>query len=184
MRKLIYGINLTLDGCCDHTKGVADAETHAYWTEMLAESGVLVYGRITYELMVPFWPEVAKTQSMDPTANEFARVFDSLEKVVFSRTLKSVEDRNSRLAEADLGDEIRKLKQEAGKDILTGGVNIPGQLLELELIDEYRIVVGPVIAGVGRRLFDEVKLHEGPRLELVELKRFNSGCVAHHYAKV
>lgn len=184
MRKLIYGINLTLDGCCDHTKGVADAETHAYWTGQLRESGVLVYGRTTYELMVPFWPDVAKTQSMDAASNEFARVFDSLEKVVFSRTLKSVVDRNSRLARADLRDEILKLKEEPGKNILVGGVSLPAKLVELDLIDEYRIVVGPVIAGAGRRLFDDVNLSEGPRLKLVELKRFSSGCVAHHYLKV
>ena len=83
MRKVIFGINITLDGCCDHTNQCADEETHEYWTGVLREAGLLVYGRKTYELMVPFWPEVAKTQSATKALNEFARVFDSIERVVF-----------------------------------------------------------------------------------------------------
>jgi dihydrofolate reductase len=183
MRKLIYGINLTLDGCCDHTKGVADSETHEYWTDFLRLGDLLVYGRKTYELMVPFWPEVAKTQSMDQASNDFARVFDSLDRVVFSRTLAQPEDRKTRIVHADLRDEILRLKQEPGTNILTGGVNLPSQLVELDLIDEYRIVVGSVIAGAGRRLFDDVNLAESARLKLVETRTFKSGCVALHYLR-
>src|SRR5690349_16586200 len=183
MRNVVFGINITLDGCCDHTNQFADEETHEYWTGVLREAGLLVYGRKTYELMVPFWPDVAKTQSATKALNEFARVFDSINRVVFSRTLDSAEDKNARIVRTDLRDEILKLKQEQGKNILVGGVDIPSQLIQLGLVDEYRFVVGPVIAGEGRRLLEGVSLPEKLQLKLVESKIFKSGCVALHYVK-
>src|SRR5579871_5691938 len=147
MRKLIFAINTTLDGCCDHTKQMADEETHRYFTQLLRDVDLLVFGRKTYQLMVPFWPEVAKKQSMTAASNEFARVFDSIKKVVFSRTLDNVEDENTRILRANLRDEIVQLKQEQGKAILAGGVDVPSQLIELGLIDEYRFIVGPIVVG-------------------------------------
>jgi len=183
MRNLIFAINTTLDGCVDHTKGVANDETHEYFTDLLREVDLLVFGRITYQLMVPFWPEVAKTQSMTKALNEFAKAFDSIDKIVFSRTLDSAEDKNTRIVRTDLHDEILKLKQEEGKDILTGGVSLPSQLIELGLVDEYRFVVGPIVAGEGRRLLDSVSLPESLQLRLVESKIFKSGCVALRYLK-
>src|SRR5262249_48423207 len=130
MRKLIFAINTTLDGCCDHTKQVADDETHEYFTDLMRDADVLVYGRKTYELMVPFWPDVAKNQSMTKALNEFAQAFDSVNRIVFSRTLDSAENKNTRIVRTNLCDEILKLKQEEGKNILTGGVSIPSQLIE------------------------------------------------------
>jgi len=183
MRNVIFGINTTLDGCVDHTKQIADDETHEYFTDVLREADLLVYGRITYQLMVPFWPEVARSQSMDKASNEFATTFDSIKKVVFSRTLDSVEDGKTRIVRTDPGDEIRKLKQEQGKNILLGGVNLPSQLIKLGLVDEYRFVVGPVVAGEGTRLLEGVSLPERLQLKLVESKIFKSGCVALRYLK-
>jgi len=183
MRNLIYGINLTIDGCCDHTKGIADEDVHDYFTQLIREAGVLVYGRKTYELMVPFWPDIAKNQSMTRALNEFARAFDSVPRVVFSRSIDSVDDENARVVRTGLKDEILKLKQEPGKDILAGGVDVPSQLVELGLVDEYRFVVHPVIAGEGRRLMEDVRLKEGLRLKLVESKVFQSGSVALRYLR-
>ena len=183
MRNVIFGINTTLDGCVDHTKGFADEETHEYWTHILRDVDLLVYGRKTYQLMVPFWPEVAKTQSMSKALNEFARVFDSINKLVFSRSLESAEDKNTRIVRTNLRDEIRKLKQEQGKNILVGGVSVPSQLIELGLVDEYLFVVGPIVAGEGRRLLEGVSLPERLQLQLVESKVFKSGCVALRYLK-
>ena len=183
MRKLIFGINTTLDGCVDHTKGFADEETHEYWTHVLQDAGLLVYGRKTYQLMVPFWPEVAKNQSMTRALNEFAQAFDSLNRIVFSRSLDSVDDRKARIVRTNLRDEILKLKQEPGKNILVGGVDIPSQLMELGLVDEYRFVVGPIVVGEGRRLFDGINLKERFQLKLVDSRIFESGCVALHYLK-
>src|SRR5438128_8990696 len=144
---------------------------------------LLVFVRKTYQLMVPFWPEVAKSQSMTKASNEFARTFDSINKIVFSRSLDSAEDRNTRTVRTNLRDEMLKLKQEEGKNILVGGVDIPSQLIELGLVDEYRFVLGPTIAGAGRRLLEGVSLPEKLQLKLVESKFFKSGCVALRYSK-
>jgi len=183
MRTLIFAINITLDGCCDHTKQIPSQEIHEYFTASMREADLLVYGRKTYELMVPFWPDVAKTQSMTKAANEFARTFDSMNKVVFSRTLNSAEDPRTRIVRTNLRDEIVKLKQQPGKNILVGGVDLPSQLVELGLVDEYRIVIHPVIAGEGRRLFDGVRLQEKLQLKLVESQALKSGHVALRYLK-
>jgi dihydrofolate reductase len=183
MRNLIFGINTTLDGCVDHTKQFADDETHKYFTHLLRDADLLVYGRKTYQLMVPFWPEVAKNQSMDEASNEFARTFDSINKIVFSRSLDKADDRNTRIVRGNLHDEILKLKQEQGKNILVGGVDIPSQLIQLSLVDEYRFVVGPIVVGEGRRLLEGVSLPERSQLKLVESKIFESGCVALRYLK-
>jgi dihydrofolate reductase len=183
MRNVIFGINITLDGCCDHTKQIGDEETHEYFTQLMREGDLLVFGRKTYELMVPFWPEVAKNQNMDKASNEFARAFDSINKIVFSRSLESVEDKNTKIVRTNLHDEFLKLKQEQGKNILLGGVSIPSQLIELGLVDEYRFVVNPTVAGEGRRLLEGVSLPERLQLKLVDSKIFKSGCVALRYLK-
>jgi dihydrofolate reductase len=183
MRNIIFAINISLDGCVDHTKQVADEETHEYFTDLMLDVDLQVFGRITYQLMVPFWPEVAKNQSMDKASNEFARRFVSINKVVFSRTLESAEDRNTKIVRTNLHDEILKLKQEEGKNILVGGVSIPTQLIELGLVDEYRFVVGPIVAGEGRRLLEGVGLPQSLQLKLVESKVFGSGSVALRYLK-
>ncbi|HEX7286773.1 MAG TPA: dihydrofolate reductase family protein [Candidatus Angelobacter sp.] len=181
MRKVIFAINITLDGCCDHTRQFADDETHEYFTQLIRAAGLLVYGRKTYQLMVPYWPEVLKDRSATKADTEFARAFDSISKVVFSRSLDSAADKNTRIVRTGLRDEILKLKQEQGKDILVGGVSVPSQLIELGLVDEYRFVVGPFLAGEGRRLLEGVSLRERLQLKLVESKSFRSGCVALRY---
>lgn len=183
MRKLIFAINITLDGCVDHTKQIGDDETHEYFTDLMGNVDLLVFGRKTYQLMVPFWPEVAKNQSMTKPSNEFARTFVSIDKIVFSRTLESAEDKNTRIVRTDPGDEILKLKQEQGKSMLIGGVSISSQLIELGLVDEYRFVVNPIVAGEGRRLLEGVSLPELLQVKLVDSKIFKSGSVALRYLK-
>lgn len=183
MRDVIFAINITLDGCVDHTKQFADDETHEYFTQLLRTVDLGVFGRKTYQLMVPYWPEVAKNQNMTRASNEFALAFDSIHKIVFSRSLESAEDKNTRIERTNLQDEILKLKQEQGKGILLGGVSIPSQLIELGLVDEYRFVVNPIVAGEGRRLLEGVSLRERLQLKLVESKICESGCVALRYLK-
>ena len=183
MRKLVYAINITLDGCCDHTKQFVDEELLGYFTHLMREFDLQVFGRKTYQLMVPYWPDVLKNQSATKADTEFARAFDSINKIVFSRSLDGAEDKNTRIVRTNLRDEILKLKQEPGKNILVGGVDIPSQLIALGLVDEYRFVVGPILAGEGRRLMEGVSLPEKLQLKLVESKPFKSGCVALHYLK-
>ena len=183
MRNVIFAINVTIDGCCDHTKVIASEETHEYFTQLIRDVDLLVFGRKTYQLMVPFWPEVAKNHSETHAMNEFAQAFDSVNKIVFSRSLDSTEDRNTRIVRANVHDEMLKLKQERGKNILVGGVDIPSQLIELGLVDEYLFVVSPIVAGEGRRLLEGVGLPEKLQLKLVGSKIFKSGCVALRYLK-
>ena len=182
MRNVIFAINTTVDGCCDHTKVTGDDEILEHHTELMRDVDLQVFGRKTYQLMVPYWPEVAKNQSDTKASIEFARAFDSINKIVFSRSLDQAEG-NTRIVRTNLEDEIRKLKQEPGKSILVGGVDIPSQLMELGLVDEYRFMVAPIIAGEGRRLLQGVSLRESLRLKLVESKVFNSGHVALRYLK-
>jgi dihydrofolate reductase len=142
-----------------------------------------VFGRKTYQLMVPYWPDVAKDQSAKEADKEFAKAFVSINKIVFSRSLDSAEEENTKIVHGDLQDEIIRLKQEQGKDILVGGVSIPSQLIELGLVDEFRFVVQPIVAGEGRRLLEGVSLPEKLQIKLVESKIFESGCVALRYLK-
>ena len=188
MRNVIYAINLTLDGCCDHTKTIApDDSLLDYYTQLLRDADLFVYGRKTYQLMVPYWPDVAKDQSASKGDRDFAQAFASANKVVFSHSLNDAEakkgDKNARVVRTNLRDEILKLKQEPGKNILTGGVDIPSQLIELGLVDEYRFGISPVIAGAGRRLMEGSNLPEKLRLKLVDSKAFSSGWVTLRYLK-
>ncbi|HEU4341837.1 MAG TPA: dihydrofolate reductase family protein [Candidatus Binatia bacterium] len=183
MRNVIFAINITLDGCVDHNKQIGDEVTHEYFTHLLRTVDLGVFGRKTYQLMVPFWPEVARNQNMDKASNEFAQAFDSIHKIVFSRSLETVESHNTRIVRTNPHDEILKLKQEQGKGILLGGVSIPSQLIELGLVDEYRFVVNPIVAGEGRRLLEGVSLRERLQVKLVDSKIFRSGCIALRYLK-
>jgi dihydrofolate reductase len=184
MRKLVYAINLTIDGCLDHTKiGGSDEMLDTVWLNILREAGALLYGRVTYELMVPYWPDVAKDPTSTRSELEFARAFDSVEKVVFSKSLEKVEDGNSRIVRSKPEDEILKLKKQEGNSLLLGGVALPSYLIERGLVDEFIFVVHPLIVGEGRRLLGGVSLQERLQLKLVDSKVFKSGAVLLHYVK-
>ena len=115
MRNVVYAINLTLDGCCDHTKLNPDEETHGYFTNLLPKIDLLVFGRKTYQLMVPFWPDAANDPSSTKSDIEFAQTFVSKKKIVFSRSLGSAEDENTRIVRTNLHDEILKLSKNQAK---------------------------------------------------------------------
>ena len=184
MRKVVFAINITTDGYCSHTDVIADDEVLDFHTSLLRDrSPLLLIGRITYQLMVPYWPDVAKSKSESGATLEFARVFNSLDKVVFSRTLNHVEENNTRIVDANVAEEVLALKQQPGKDISVSGLSIASQLSERGLIDEYYFLVSPVVAGKGPRLFDTVKLQERLQLDFIDLKAFQSGVVALHYKK-
>ncbi|MCI0706416.1 MAG: dihydrofolate reductase family protein [Ignavibacteriae bacterium] len=182
MRNVVFAINMTVDGYFGHEDMIADEELHAYFTELLRRADAILYGRKTYELMVPYWPDVAKSQSEDPATNEFARVFDALHKIVFSRTLQSVQG-NDKIAKGNIAEEVLKLKQQPGKDIAIGSLSIASQLSQHGLIDEYNFVVHPVVAGKGPRLFETDGLKERLHLKLVGSEKFRSGAIVLHYKK-
>jgi len=186
MRNLIYSISLTLDGCCDHMKQTVSDEGLDYldyFVQLLRGADIEVFGRKTWQLMVPYWPDVLQDPASTKDEIEFAQAFVDIKKVVFSRTLKNVEEPNTRFVDGDLSEEILKLKNEPGRDILLGGVDLASQVIRLGLVDEYRIVIAPIVAGEGRRLMEGVNLPEQLKVKLVDSKVFESGRVVLRYRK-
>jgi dihydrofolate reductase len=177
MRPLRYSINVTLDGCCDHRAGSTDDELHRYWAENLARADALLFGRVTYEMMEAAWRPAA-TGARPDWMEPFARTIDAAKKYVVSSSLKRV-DWNAELVRGDLGDAVRQLKQQPGKGVFLGGVQLPLALAELGLIDEYEFVVHPRLAGHGPTLFAGLSKHVD--LKLLSRLEFGSGAVAMRY---
>lgn len=182
MRRLRYSINISLDGCCDHTAGSVDEELHRYWTERVAEADAVIYGRTTYEMMETAWRPTAQTgvrpDWMTDWMEPFAYTIDAAKKYVVSSTLQQV-DWNAELLRSDLAASIRQLKQAPGKLLSVGGVTLPLALVKLGLIDEYEFVVHPTIAGRGPTLF--AGLPNRLDLKLLNRVEFDSGAVALRY---
>jgi dihydrofolate reductase len=183
MRKLIYAINLTLDGCCDHTVvGPPDPEVFQGYIDLVRGAGAFVYGRKTYDLMVPYWPDVARDESASKAEIEYAEAFCAVDKmVVVSKSLAQVDWKNPVVIRTNLAVEILKLKQQEGNYILTGGVDVPSQLIQLGLVDEFRMLIYPIFGGKGKRLFEGADLAGRLKLKLVDTKVFPSGAVALRY---
>ncbi len=181
MRPLRYSINITLDGCCDHREGIADEELHQHAAENIAWADALLFGRVTYEMMESAWrssPTGAMPDWMEPWMQPFAETIDAAKKYVVSSTLERV-DWNAELLREDLAQAVERLKQQPGKGLLTGGVQLPFALAELGLIDEYEFVVHPRIAGHGPTLF--AGLPKRIDLKLVSRLEYASGAVALRY---
>ena len=179
MRKLIAAMNMTLDGFCDHTAMIADDEIHEHYSELLRNAGTLIYGRITYQLMESYWPSVVKNPTGNKPTDEFAVLIDNVSKMVFSRTLKDVDWKNTKLKKEVNRDEILELKQQAGKDI---GVGSPGLIVaftQLDLLDEYQLGVQPIVLGSGLQLFKNIR--ERVNLKLLKTKTFSCGAVMLYY---
>ncbi len=179
MRPLRYAINVTLDGCCDHRAGFADAELHRYWAESLSRADGLLFGRVTYEMMEAAWRLPAPTDESADEIDPFARTIDAARKYVVSSTLDHV-DWNAELVRADqLEQTVRRLKQKPGTGLFVGGVQLPLALAELGLIDEYEFVVQPRLAGHGPTLL--AGLSDYVDLKLVGRQELASGAVALRY---
>ena len=175
MRKLIAAINMTLDGFCEHTALIADEEIHQHYTELLTNAGILLYGRITYQLMESYWPTVVKNPMGIKSMDEFAVAIDNIPKIVFSNTLKNVEWKTAKLAKKDIKEEVLELKQQAGKDILVGSRSLIVTLLNLNLIDEFQLCVHPIILGSG---LTPLLKNINDRINLKLLKTKTFGCCA------
>jgi dihydrofolate reductase len=178
MRKVIAAINMTLDGFCDHTAGIPDEEIHYHYAGLLNNSGVVLYGRITYQLM-QFWQTLLKNPSGEKSMEDFAIAIDKVQKIVFSHTLKSTEWDSAKLASKTINEEVIELKQKSGKDIFVGSRSLIIQLMKLNLIDEYQLMVHPVIAGSGLPLFENI--NEKTILNLIKTKTFSGGAVTLYY---
>ena len=181
MRPLRFSINVTLDGCYDHTVGLADEDLHRNAMEYIAGCDALLFGRVTYDMMLAAWrmpPNGTWPDQMSPWMHPFAKTIDAARKYVVSSTLKEV-DWNAELVRGDLEKTVQQLKQQPGKGIGVGGVQLAMALTELGLIDEYQIVVHPRIVGRGPTLF--AGLSKMVDLKLVGRQEFGSGAVAMRY---
>ena len=178
MKKVIAAFNMTLDGVCDHTAGIADDGLHQHYSELVDNAGVILYGRTTYQLM-QFWQTLLQNPSGTKSMDDFAISIDKIQKLVFSNTLKDTEWDSAKLAKRPLGEEVLQLKQQPGKDILVGSRSLIIQLLNDKLIDEFQICIHPVIEGKGLLLFDQIK--DRIMLKLIKTKLLNSGAAVFYY---
>lgn len=131
MRKVIAAINTTLDAVCDHTAGIPDDEIHQHYTDLLRHADAILFGRVTYQLM-EFWRILVEKPSGEKSMDDFAAVIDNIPKIVFSRTLESVNWKSARLADQNIEKVILELKQQPGNDILIGSRNLILQLMKLD----------------------------------------------------
>ena len=185
MRKLIAAINMSLDGFCDHTAAIADDELHQHYNNLLASADTLVYGRITYQLMESYWPSIVKNPTGNQPMDEFAILIDNISKIVFSRTLKNVDWKNTKLKQEVIKEEILELKQfrnGGNKNILVGSPGLIVALMQLDLIDEYQLSVQPIVLGGGLPLFKNVT--DRVDLKLLKTKTFGCGAVTLYYEPV
>ena len=179
MRKLIAAINMTLDGFCDHTAGIADEELHQHYNDLLRNADTLLYGRITYQLMESYWPSVVKNPTGNKPIDEFAVLIDNISKWVFSRTLRKVTWKNTALKNEVTKEEILELKRQEGKNILVGSPTLIITMAQLNLIDEYQLAIHPIILGHGLPLFKNIR--DKINLTLLKTKTFGSGVAALYY---
>ena len=171
-------MNMTLDGFCDHTVMSADDEIHEHYTELLRNSDILLYGRKTYQLM-EYWKSLVENPTGNKATDEFAETIDGTKKIVYSRTLESVDWKDTELRKEIDRDEILHLKQKAGKDMLAGSPSMIVQFANLGLVDEYQLAVHPTIVGSGLTLFKNIT--ERIDLELSNTKTFECGAVVLYY---
>lgn len=180
MRKVICALNISIDGCYDHTRMNGNEEVLEYFANLMKEVDQIVTGRKMYELMSPYWDDVARTQSGTEQANHFANTVTTIPNIVVSRTMKEVEG-GPRVISDNIEEELLKLKSQPGKKISIGGMTLRSQLMKAGLIDEFYVVIHSVIAGSGPRLFDDINLAETIKMDLVDTKVMKSGIVALHY---
>ncbi|MFO1149527.1 MAG: dihydrofolate reductase family protein [Alsobacter sp.] len=183
MGTLTFSLNVTLDGCVDHREGIVDGETHAFFTRLMDESGAMLWGRITYEMMESYWPAVARGDvGAPPALCEWAVKLDAKPKYVVSSTREDFPWTNSHLIGGDLRTGVQRLKDETPAGVLLGSGKLAAELDRLDLIDEYKLLLHPRIAAHGPTL------HQGGLpgtrvLELVSATPLRNGAVALHYRR-
>ncbi len=181
MRKIIFQMMITVDGFFEGPDReldwhVLDKDFIDYAIDLLNAVDTILFGRVTYQMMAAYWSTPAAMED-DPI---IAERMNNLPKIIFSPTLETVEWQNSRLVKGNIAEEVTKLKQQAGKDmVIFGSSDLAVALTKLGLIDEYRIIVNPMILGSGNTLLHG--LNERLNLKLIEVKPFSSGTVLLSY---
>jgi dihydrofolate reductase len=179
--RLTFGLNVTLDGCCDHREMIADDEMHDHFTRIISAAGAMLFGRKTYELMEGHWPAVARDEQASRADREWARKLEDLPKYVVSASRRDFPWSNSFHMEGDLAKAVTQLKETTPQGVLVGSPMLSAELQRLGLIDEYHLVIHPVLVGHGPYLFPG--LERSRHLELVSTTRLTSGVTAMHYRR-
>lgn len=169
---------MTLDNVCEHTAGIADDALHQHYSELINNAGIILYGRVTYQLM-QYWQSVLQDPAEEKAMNEFAISIDKIPKLVFSKSLQESGWRSAQITEKSPEEEVMQLKQQPGRDILVGSRSLIIQLLNSKLIDELQICIHPVIESKGMLLFDRIK--ERIMLKHLQTKLLPSGAVLLYY---
>lgn len=181
MGLLTFGMNVTLDGCCDHTAGIVDDELHDYFTALMDDAGAMLWGRTTYEMMESAWPAIARDENAPRAMREWAIKLDAKPKYVVSTTRRDYAWKNTIHVQGDLREAVQRIKEQTPAGVLLGSLKLGTELQRLDLIDEYRLVVHPVLAGRGPRMFDGLA---APRqLDRVSVKTFKGGQTAMHFRR-
>ncbi len=184
MGLLTFTINVTLDGCVDHQEGIADDDTHAFFTRLMDEAGAMLWGRVTYEMMEGYWPRVAKGEvEAPPATHEWAVKLETKPKYVVSSTRTDFPWTNSRRIDGDLRTSVQRLKDATPAGVLLGSGKLATELDRLDLIDEYKFLLHPRVAGHGPTLYQS-GLHSTRRLELVSATPLLNGVIAMHYRRM
>jgi dihydrofolate reductase len=183
MGLLTFTINVTLDGCVDHQEGIADDETHAFFTRLMDESGAMLWGRVTYEMLESYWPAVARGDTEAPLAmREWAVKLEAKPKYVVSSTRTDFPWTNSHHLAGTLRTGVQQLKDATPNGVLLGSGTLATALDRLDLIDEYQVLVHPRIAGHGPTLYAS-GLPSTRRLALIAATPLRCGAVAMHYRR-
>ena len=183
MGLLTFSINVTLDGCVDHQEGIADDETHDFFTRLMNEGGAMLWGRVTYEMMESYWPAVACGDEQAPPAmRAWAVALEAKPKYVVSSTRTDFPWTNSHRIDGDLRTGVQTLKDATPAGVLLGSGTLATALDRMDLIDEYKILLHPRVAGHGPTLYQR-GLPSTRRLELISATPLHNGAVALHYRR-
>lgn len=182
--KLVYSLNVSLDGYAAAPDGdlgwaTVDEDLHTWFNGQMSSMQASLYGRRMYEIMAGYWPTGEDDPSATDATREFARIWKPMPKIVFSSTLQQVEH-NARLVKGDVSAVLTDLRREFDGDLEVGGPDLAGQFVRRGLVDEYRLVVHPVVLGAGTPFWPEL---DAPlRLRLIETRTFGSGAEYRSYA--
>ena len=185
MRKIVWMTSVSLDGFFEGPERQidwhrVDDEVHSHFNELLKRMGGFLSGRVTYELMAGYWPTADADPAASPTVVEFAGIWRDTPKVVYSRTLERADWNTTVVREVD-PDEVRALKEQPGGDLSISGSDLATVFRGLDLIDEYRVYVHPVLIGRGNPMFRPAD--SGTDLNLIESRTFGNGVVLLHYER-
>jgi dihydrofolate reductase len=180
MSKLVFTMNISLDGVADHKVAMADDELHEFSTRLMNTVDMILFGRVSYQLFESYWPVAHEDPHATRSDIEFADKINAIPKMVFSRTLQKASWNNTQLVKGDMLQEVLRLKQATGGSLSIAGISLIQTFMKLKLIDEYWLLVQPVIWGKGRRLFEHID--DRIELKLVDTQTFKSGVVVLHYS--